>query len=330
MANNKSKNDALSNLPEDSLVPLEAILCNEELSRRPSRPPDYETENRALARLVQALADAPRDILQTLADEILNVFKADSSGISLLTKDEKRFYWPAIAGEWKPHIGSGTPREFGPCGDVLDYNVPLLFRHFELRYTYFLPITPLIEECLLVPFYVEGKAVGTIWAITHNDRRKFDLEDLRQLKSLEKFASAAYQAVESLDELTADLQDTQLLQELGARLVTEGNVQTLYQELISAAIAITQAQAGTIQLLDVATQELVMLAMQNITPAMFKHFSRVDARSNTSCGMALQSGERAFIDFDVPESQDPDGSCRVHVEAGYLSAQSTPLITRSG
>jgi PAS domain S-box-containing protein len=197
------KDESPTALPSDSLVPLESVLCTEELDRRPSRPPDYETENRALAALVQALADSPRTILQTLADKILEVFKADSAGISLLTKEDggKRFYWPAIAGVWKPHIGGGTPRDFGPCGDVLDRNAALLFRHFERRYTYFLPVTPPVEECLLVPFYVEGKAVGTIWAITHDDRRKFDAEDLRELESLGRFASAAYQAVEFLDAL---------------------------------------------------------------------------------------------------------------------------------
>ena len=122
--------------------------------------------------------------------------------MSLVTEDEKRFHWPAIAGAWKPHIGGGTPRDFGPCGDVLDRNSPLLFKHFERRYTYFLPVTPLINECLLVPFYVEGKAAGTIWAITHDPNgRKFDNEDLRMLTSLGVFASSAYWAVVSLDKL---------------------------------------------------------------------------------------------------------------------------------
>ena len=184
--------------PRDSLVPLESILCTEELNQRPSRLPDYEAENRALLLLVRALANSPRIILQTLADTILEVFQADSAGISLLTKEDggKRFYWPAIAGVWQPHVGGGTPRDFGPCGDVLDRDAPLLFRHFERRYAYLLPVTPPIEECLLVPFYSHDKAVGTIWAIAHDERRKFDAEDLRQLQSMGRFASAAYQAVE--------------------------------------------------------------------------------------------------------------------------------------
>ena len=185
----------------NSEVSLESILCTDELHRRPSRPPDYEKENRALVALAQALADSPRTILQTLADMILEVFQVHSAGLSLLTTHDggRRFYWPAIAGQWKPHIGGGTPRDFGPCGDVLDRNAPLLFRHFERRYTYFEPVTPPVEECLLVPFYVERKAVGTIWAITHNDRRKFDAEDLRQLESLGRFASAAYEVSAALD-----------------------------------------------------------------------------------------------------------------------------------
>src|SRR5687768_4436852 len=100
-------------LPSDSLVPLESVLCTEELNRRPMRPPDYERENRALVSLAQALAESPRTILQALADKILEVFQANSAGVSLLTKDDggKRFYWPAIAGLWKPHIGGGTPRD---------------------------------------------------------------------------------------------------------------------------------------------------------------------------------------------------------------------------
>ncbi len=186
-----------SALPGEGPVPLEAVLVTEELRRRPSRPPDYQTENRALAALAKALADSPRTILQTLADTILEVFQADSAGLSLLTTHDggKRFTWPAIAGAWKPHVGGGTPREFGPCGDVLDCNAPMLFKHFERRYPYLLAATPAAKEALLIPFSVNGKAVGTIWAMAHDDRRRFDAEDLRQLESLGRFASAAYQAV---------------------------------------------------------------------------------------------------------------------------------------
>jgi PAS domain S-box-containing protein len=200
----KLKNDfpVEASIP-DCTVSLESILCTEELRRRQWRPPDYKKENRALVALLSALLDSQSNILQTLAETILDVTQCDSSGLSLLTKDDggKRFYWPAIAGMWKPHIGGGTPRDFGPCGDVLDRNCTLLFKHFERRYPYFLPVTPLVEECLLVPFYVGGKAVGTIWAIMHSDRRKFDAEDERLMSTLGQFASLAYQTLASIEDL---------------------------------------------------------------------------------------------------------------------------------
>ena len=219
-----SENDSAVD-PSTTVIPasLESILCTEELYRRPSRPPDYQKENRALVALAKELNDWPQTILQTLADTILEVSQADSAGISLLRKEEgaERFYWPAIAGVWKPYVGGGTPREFGPCGDVLDSNSPLLLRHIERRYTYFNPVTPPVEECLLVPFYVQDKAVGTIWVVAHDDRRKFDAEDLRILRSLGTFASSAYQTLVSLDTLKSQIAERKQIEDRERQMTVE-------------------------------------------------------------------------------------------------------------
>jgi PAS domain S-box-containing protein len=63
-----------------------------------------------------------------------------------------------------------------------------------------MPVVPAAEECLLVPFYVDGKAVGTIWGIMHSDRRQFDSEDDRIMGALGQFASVAYRTVASIDD----------------------------------------------------------------------------------------------------------------------------------
>jgi PAS domain S-box-containing protein len=187
----------------DVAVSLESVLCTDELNRRPSRSPDYQAESRALAELGAALADSPRTILQKLVEVTLRICRAGSAGVSLLSKEDdgKTFYWPAVAGAWSPHVGGGTPRDFGPCGVVLDRNAMQLFTHPERYYPYLLPIAPPIEEALLIPFYVKGRAVGTVWVIAHDRRRKFDAEDLRLIISLGKFAAGAYQVLESLDAL---------------------------------------------------------------------------------------------------------------------------------
>jgi GAF domain len=146
-----------------------------ELSRRPSRPPDYLAENRALVALAQKLATSPDDVLQKLAETALSLCRAHSSGLSLLEDEDNRenFHWRAIAGEWASHVGGGTPREFGPCGTVLDRNVPLLFSHPERDFPYLGKVVPLLEEALLVPFYLGGEAVGTIWVVLHDESRLF-------------------------------------------------------------------------------------------------------------------------------------------------------------
>jgi PAS domain S-box-containing protein len=187
-------------IPAD-VASVDSVLCTHELRQRPSRLPDYEKENRALVALAKSLSENPRKILQRLADTILEVTGAGSAGISLLTPGDggKSFYWPAIAGSWKSYIGGGTPRDFGPCGDVLDRDTTLLFSHPERRYTYLEPVNPAVEEALLVPFYVAGKAVGTVWVISHDPHFKFDAEDERLLNSLGKFASSAFQVVSGLE-----------------------------------------------------------------------------------------------------------------------------------
>ena len=226
---------SIDNVSLDTSIPgasLESILCTEELRQRAWRAPDHGKENRALVALASALAESPRTILQTLAETILDVTRSDSAGVSLLTTDDggKRFYWPAIAGMWKPHIGGGTPRDFGPCGDVLDRDCTLLFRRFELRYTYFKPITPPTVETLLVPFHVGGRAVGTIWALMHNDDRQFDAEDERLMGVLGKMASLAYQTLVSLDDLKIQIAEREkadaAVRELSEGLETQVRVRT--------------------------------------------------------------------------------------------------------
>ena len=61
----------------DITASLESILITDELNKRPSRPPDYETESRALLAIAQHMADSPATTLQKLAEVALEICRAD-------------------------------------------------------------------------------------------------------------------------------------------------------------------------------------------------------------------------------------------------------------
>ena len=82
----------------------------------------------------------------------------------------------------------------------------------------------LLVEGLLVPFHVDGQAVGTVWVIAHDESRKFDAEDQRLLESLATFAATAYQARLSItaqakanQDLQAEIAERERAEEAAAR-----------------------------------------------------------------------------------------------------------------
>lgn len=175
---------------------LEAVIATAQLSQRPKRPADLAREIDVNLKLQSDLAVAPETFFQKLVDAALSLSHADSTGISLLNEKTKRFVWPAVAGPFQVYLWEGTPSDFGPCGTVLERNATQLMLHPERHFTYLKPIQPGLEEVLLVPFYLEGKAVGTIWAVIHEPGGKhFDAEDQRLLESLSTFASVAYRTL---------------------------------------------------------------------------------------------------------------------------------------
>src|ERR1700689_709078 len=183
-----------------SSIPLESGICTRELSGRPARQPDLEKVTSALVRLSQTMAESPERVLQQLVDTALELCQAQSAGLSLLEEENGRkiFRWHGVAGEYAPHLWGTTPRDFSPCGTVLDTDKMQLMSHLDRHFTYFSAVQPRISEALLVPFHVNGEAVGTIWVISHDATRKFDAEDARVMNTLGEFAAGAYQTVSAL------------------------------------------------------------------------------------------------------------------------------------
>ncbi len=184
---------------ENATVSLEEILVTGELSTRPARSPDYAKECQALVALARAMAEAPATIFQKLVETTLDLCEAGSAGISIEEHDglEAIFRWRATAGKLTPFLNGTMPRDFSPCGVVLDTNRTQLMRHAVRYFPYIEQLQIPIVELLLVPLYLKERAIGTIWIVSHTEERKFDAEDARLISSLSQFASAAAQTLQT-------------------------------------------------------------------------------------------------------------------------------------
>lgn len=198
---------------QGACVSLDDVLITGQLYERPSRQSDYQAENEGLTALAQELATAPGKVLQKLCDVALKLCRAHSAGISIKEEIDgvRIFRWRALAGEMSHYLQGMLPRDFAPCGIVVDENAPQLFTRPVLHFPYVQKVEPYIYEVLLIPFRVAGRPVGTVWIVSSTEERQFDAEDVRLLTNLSQFAAASYQA----------LQSQEAIQEVNIRLEAE-------------------------------------------------------------------------------------------------------------
>ena len=200
-------------------IDLESLIITRELDLRPLGTPEFGAENLALVALAQHMSDAPENILQSLAETTLALCHAGSAGISILEEGDSIFRWHGLAGELAARRWGTTPRDFSPCGTVLDRGCTMLMSYPERYFPFFAEVKPTIVEALLVPFDVGGKLIGTVWAVSHDERLKFDAEHRRILGNLSKFASACYQASSRVEAVkAADRHKDEFLAMLGHEL----------------------------------------------------------------------------------------------------------------
>jgi PAS domain S-box-containing protein len=120
------------------------------------------------------------------------------------------------------------------------------------------------------------------------------------------------------------------LQQVSTRLMPSSESTTLLLEIVDAAIAVTDADMGNIQLRDPASGTLRIVASRGFEQSFLDFFNTVPA-GDAACGAAMRQGKRVIVE-DVTTSSVFAGSPALApvLEAGVRSVQSTPLVARSG
>jgi PAS domain S-box-containing protein len=135
---------------------------------------------------------------------------------------------------------------------------------------------------------------------------------------------------ESEQRLAAELEGMIRLHELSTRLVQTGDAAELLLEIVDAAIAVTAADLGNIQLFDRGSGTLKIVANRGFEASFLEFFNSVH-EGQAACGTAMSSGKRVIIE-DVAASPVFAGTpaLEVMLVAGARAVQSTPLTSRSG
>ncbi|WP_132392271.1 ATP-binding protein [Novosphingobium sp. PhB165] len=150
-------------------------------------------------------------------------------------------------------------------------------------------------------------------------------------------ANFAASVVGTTNASGCDFTDIELLHTISVELIGEHDLTRLYGKIVDAAVSITRSQFGTMQLLcppdDPAGNggKLQLLSHRGLPPEAVEFWQWVSPAAYSSCTMALKLGQRAIIP-DFEEWRDIAGTedLTAFRRAGIRSAQTTPLLSRSG
>jgi len=132
-------------------------------------------------------------------------------------------------------------------------------------------------------------------------------------------------------QTAAELDAMARLQEVGMRCLQTGyDLQGSLNAVLDAAIFLTQADKGSIQLLDDSLGGLRLVAQQGFE-SLFLDLFAVVTKQATSCKAAMESRERVVVE-DMLESKIFAGTAELQVllDAGVRAVQSTPFLSSSG
>jgi PAS domain S-box-containing protein len=135
----------------------------------------------------------------------------------------------------------------------------------------------------------------------------------------------------SRERLAADLQAITRLYEVGNRCVRAGNgFHQCLEMILDAAVSITGADKGNIQLFDHGSGALVIAAQRGFEEQFLNFFARVRDGSS-ACGAAMLSAQSVLVE-DVTRSELFAGQASLDalLDAGVRAVLSTPLLSSDG
>jgi PAS domain S-box-containing protein len=136
---------------------------------------------------------------------------------------------------------------------------------------------------------------------------------------------------ESERRLASEAAAARTLQSISTRLISESTQESLFAQIVDAAMELMASDASSVQMLVPDGETLTLLGWRNFHPDSAAFWQRVHADAGSACGAALRDNVRVVVtDVDscdfMAGTQDLE-ECR---RSGIRAVQSTPLRSRVG
>jgi PAS domain S-box-containing protein len=136
---------------------------------------------------------------------------------------------------------------------------------------------------------------------------------------------------QSEQRLAREVAGAKTLQSISTRLISESTPESLYEQILGAAMELMASDAASVQMLAADHTSLRLIAWRNFHPDSAAFWQRVAAGAGSTCSKALSDIERVVV-ADVEASAFMAGTEDQHEyrRSGIRAVQSTPLRSRSG
>jgi PAS domain S-box-containing protein len=136
---------------------------------------------------------------------------------------------------------------------------------------------------------------------------------------------------QSEQRLTREVAGAKTLQSISTRLISESTPESLYDQILGAAMELMASDAACLQMLAADNTSLRLLAWTNFHPDCVPFWERVAAGAGSTCSKALSDNVRVVVtDIEACEFMAGTQEQVEYRRAGVRGVQSTPLRSRTG
>jgi PAS domain S-box-containing protein len=150
-------------------------------------------------------------------------------------------------------------------------------------------------------------------------------------RDITKAKQAAAALRQSEQRLTREVAGAKTLQSISTLLISQSTPESLYDQILGAAMELMASDAASVQMLATDHTSLKLLAWTNFHPDSAAFWQRVEVGAGSTCSKALSDNERTVVaDIEACDFMAGTPDQQEYRRSGIRAVQSTPLRSRTG